>query len=362
MYLLWYPAIIIIYPDSAEIANFENSYFYYYIYIFLLLINLPVSFFLSKLITRDNKKSKNDFNLYPRFLLKISFILISLVFLYFIFKIGINVDTFFSRLNRDDSDFMNQSWIVFIIIAQGIIFTGIYLIDKLSKFDKWLLWILIFLFIFFEVFLFAGRRNSLAIILFFSYRKGLVNKLFSNFKGIIFIISMLVFGILFGVIREIIINPLILIDGYDLNSIISLSLNANEFNEISRSLFGLVDRLRNYNFEFGNTYLDSLTIFIPRSIYHLKPISFVFRFDVAASPITEGYVNFGLMGFLPVLILLTVLRNAFKSVNQTFFSSLLIAYSFDIFRSNLATFFYSLIIISSIFIIFTKRNDSVVKI
>jgi hypothetical protein len=277
-------------------------------------------------------------------------------------KIGVNTDTFFSRLNREDSNFMNQSWIVFIIISQGVIFTGIYVIDKLSKFDRVLLWTLILLFIFFEVFLFAGRRNSLAIILFLTYRKGVINKIFSNYRGVFLFIFLLIFWILLGVIREIIINPMILVNGYDLNSIISLSLNANEFNEISRSLFGLVDRLKNYNFEFGSTYFDSITIFIPRNLYSLKPISFVFRFDVAASPITEGYVNFGIFGFLPVVFLFTFLRIIFKSKNQTFFSSLIIAYGFDIFRSNLSTIFYSLVIILIVFNLLTKRINSPITI
>jgi hypothetical protein len=358
LYLLWYPSIIFIYPDSAEISNYNNSYFIYFIYIFLLVIIVPISFFISKINFKSHFRSEVKREVYPKFYFKIAVGLFIAIFLFFINKIGVNLDTFFSRLNREGEDFINQSWVVFIIAAQAIIFTGIFLFEKLSKVDKRLLYLLIFIFIFFEVFLFAGRRNSLAIVLFILYKKGLINRLFSSYKGVAFFLFTIVFGLLFGVVREIIINPLIIVNGYDFNSITKLSLYANEFNEISRSLFNLIDRMQILNLEFGSTYLDSITIFIPRTLYQLKPISFVFRFDVAASPISEGYINFGILGFIPILILLTILRNVFKSSDKSFLSCVLIGYSFDIFRSNLSTLVYSLVIIMILYYILTTKRTA----
>jgi hypothetical protein len=180
---------------------------------------------------------------------------------------------------------------------------------------------LLFLFFFLLLFWFKNplteKRNALGpiyISLIFLFTPKLLN---SNVKFLFFLFfSMIIIFPLFAIIThtdatlsQIYYNPMILIEQMKGGGITTTftTLNYDAFSNIMATL----DYITKNGFSYGYQLLSAVLFFVPRSIWVSKPIStgqlvgehlidnFGFSFSNLSNPlISEGYINFGIIGVL----------------------------------------------------------------
>lgn len=230
------------------------------------------------------------------------------------------------------SIYVTTFWQMQVLATHAFCFWGIINYKKLSKISLTLLVTLFLFLVFMEFFIAAARRFIVPVIIFsFFY--------FELYKKKLCIYSLLSLILLFTfmpVVRESIFL------GHNLNiNILNWLipvLRVNEFTAVGDGVFTTIDHIDFHNaYQYGQTYLNSFTQFIPRYFWTDKPLGITHITGAAISVYTEAYINFWFFGCIFVGMY-------FYFVNRLLLSGGIVAYyitaySFDLGRSDLPSIF-----------------------
>jgi oligosaccharide repeat unit polymerase len=197
----------------------------------------------------------------------------------------------------------------------------------------------------------GSRRDYLAMFIFLAgviaTKRQAVIRLWTVVAGSILFVALSALGIL----RHVLVDPSLLARGP-----VDLFLSGSEFVSPIQTLIHYVNISR--PLRWGWTYLSAPTLFIPRSIWPDKPESLSLQFardtfggvgamGFAYTPVTEAFINFGWLGPVIVLSLLSVLmvklvRNADAHPGLYF---ICFAWVVDFNRGDFSDVFYSLVFV-----------------
>ncbi|BFN01727.1 hypothetical protein MOXK23_08410 [Moraxella sp. K23] len=313
----------------------------------------------------NNLNCDKQSNIYVTFLISVLIVLILYKTIFF-YKLGIlfsfNNNGVENRLEMFDS--LSQVDVVVGLLIIGIFNYFVYYHKKISKLIVVTTSLLLIYYIIMQLSV-GNRRDFVPIILGVFW-------VFVNLKNINFGLSsfIIVITIIFGF------NYLGTLRA---NTGVKISFNENVTNTLLNNEFvypffttkyEIEEYRRNvyiYNFNYGGTYIvNSITIFIPRSIFPSKPESLANQtlkkmfgnnttIGLAYSPVTEAFINFGFIGCYGVFVLigrfLIKLQNNKNQILNFIFFTLVI----DFCRGEMATFLYTFIFISLFFLLHRLR-------
>lgn len=309
--------------------------------------------YLSKINTQ--KKKSISYNIYLLFLLIILLLYVSLDFYSqgILFKPSVAL-----RINRLELfTEITQFKIVVGLFITSIFLFFIYYFASLTKRVKYIVIILFCYFVLMELSV-GNRRDFLPMIVGFFW-------IFVNTKGIkltfikfIYIVIGLFLFLFLGSIRSSATST----ETFNYFNLVMLTLSSNEFiypfytlgYSVSKFLSGTL------SFSYGTTiFYNPIVFFIPRLFFPDKPLSLAVQFvneidsamGYAYSPVTEFFVNFGILGpFICFLILGVIISKiqSFKDQRLNFIFFTLIP---DFCRGEIATFLYQFFVVSFFIII-----------
>ncbi|MCG6405532.1 hypothetical protein K6U20_12975 [Vibrio fluvialis] len=273
---------------------------------------------------------------------------ISVEFYLFNFS-GSDLTTYFDRSNRELDFFISQTFVIFILILQFYFFYSIYYFKSISFTGRFVFWILLLLFLYFEIVVLGARRYSIAIILFYLFRYDKFKDIF-KIKYLIPAVILFVIIFVFGGIREIILKD----ETLSIQSVLEIALSDNEFTEIGRGLYYYI--YNNYNLEIvtlGKTLVDGMQYIIPRSMHFDKPLSIVSQFGMPASIYSELFLNFHIIGSLFFLIHAVMFYNIANK--KSFISCMFAAFTLDFIRTDFGSIVYTMIVMIILSLVFQKN-------
>lgn len=358
MYAVWTCAYFFLFPIGSYIygtsgvieaipSALGRGVYYVYltstviIYIFFILLNKYVvepKKATKQLIVRQYIKRSNKI---VSGLSVLQFLGISLTY-YILMTEAIDYSLLFNRANRTEGVFITQQWVIYVYFIQSLAFVSIYYLEKLSNSELFLFAVLTVSFIVLEVFFLGARRYSVALVLFYVYRKGYFEYLFGTKFGALLISGAFLSGIGFGVVREFLFHDILL---HELNSdyAIFLAITSNEFTEIGTGIARTVNYSMDLdNLKLGSTFINIFYFFIPRLIFEDKPLSLTYQLDIPISIYSEFFVNFHLAGLFFVIVFAYLISRLCRKAPLGYYSCVLAAYSFDFIRAEIATITYTL--------------------
>ncbi len=319
-----------IFPNGFPYRTWDIIFTNFLILIFNCVFLLTYLHFKKKHIT-ENKKSKNRENSFSTPLSIL--ILFTICLIIFFFNYDFLADEFlrpsWMKLNISKFSLLLRKKVLFLIPLGVIVITYRYLKEKNTITDNTIIsfLILILLVILLLVFKnpFTEKRNALGpiyITLIYLFYPKLIN---SNAKTFLLLfISMILFFPLMSALthvnasfNDVFANPQIVIKSFtDAGGFL------NTFNKLHYDAFANIMATVEYvsinGFSLGYQLLSTLLFFIPRSIWQSKPLStgehignylienHHFSFNNLSNPIvSEGYINFGLIGVFFMAILLS---------------------------------------------------------
>lgn len=251
---------------------------------------------------------------------------------------------------------VSQLWVVSGYLISGIFLYTIYYYRSFRKKE------LIVAILFFSYYLIAlisiGNRREIIIILIGVFWVW-VNKSQKKFR-FLSLLSLLIGIFIFLVISNFRVSN---IDDMSLSVFIANALSSNEFvypfYTLSFSVQSWLDNA--FSPLFGlSIFVYPILIFIPRVIFPMKPNSLAMDFVMdnfgggmgyAYSPVTEAFVNFGLLGPFIVFLLIGIIVARFTSIKDQRFNYLFFTMIPDFCRGEISAFIYQFVFIS-VFLIF----------
>ena len=251
----------------------------------------------------------------------------------------IDFSILFNRQNRNEGFFVTQAWVIFVYFIQSILFVSIYNYKCLSKFEIILSALIFIMFSFLEVAGIGARRYTVAIIIFYLYRSGILYYLIFYKIGRLLLILSIIAMIFFGSTREYIFHEAT--GGILQRDISELMISSNEFTEIGGGIAKSVAEFQSIdNLRIGATLLNIPLYFIPRAIFDDKPLSLTNQYEIPISIFSELFINFHILSlFFIILISFLVYRVSIKG-SANYFSCLFAAYALDFIRADFASIFY----------------------
>lgn len=301
LYSLFWPIVYLLFSSSVDNAFIETIVAY----------NLAIFGF--NLITIIKKRSwpketmmKKERNNYIILLLSL-FLLVAFSF-YFMYSKGVAVFRFGEGMTSrsEYSESLSQLWVVLsytiAIFCNYLIFS----FSNLGRKKKVLLLSIILFYILYQISL--GNRSEYATIVFFSlcYYLCFKNK-HLNLRLMVALAALFVFSFYITIFRDDNTRNL------DNNETVELAMQSNEFIYPMQTTYYTIKN--NWPLRFGETYfLLPIQIAIPRVLYPKKPDTLGGEFvektfgkgymGFAYTPVTEAYLNFGILGpFLVYFIL-----------------------------------------------------------
>jgi hypothetical protein len=282
------------------------------------------------------------------------FLGISLTY-YFLMTESIDYSLLFNRSNRTEGVFVTQQWVIYVYFIQSLAFVSIYYLEELSNSELFLFAVLTASFCVFEIFILGARRYSVAIVLFYIYRKGYFEYLFGTKFGALLIFGAVLSGIGFGVVREFLFHDILLGES-DSDYAIFLAITSNEFTEIGTGIARAVNFSMDLdNLKLGSTFINIFYFFIPRFIFEDKPLSLTYQLDIPVSIYSEFFVNFHLAGLFFIIVFAYLIGRLSRKSPSGYLSCVLAAYSFDFIRAEIATITYTLFFVA-VFSTIAKRS------
>lgn len=279
-----------------------------------------------------NSKLNNDLtsrvNLKPFFILTLVLVCILIGFLNYEFLIKEFVKSAYMKSDESVGSLLIKKKVLFMIPFGALIITYDYLKKKKVITTNTLIAFISLLILFVILIFFKNplteKRNALGpiyITLIFLFYPKIIN---SNAKFFTFMfISMVLFFPLLSTLThvdatfsEIIANPSVLIDSYSKTGTINDAFAALHYDAFA-NVMATVNYASDYGYSYGYQLLSALLFFVPRSIWDSKPIStgeligdhlidkFEFGYSNLSNPIvSEGYLNFGILGVIVMAVLL----------------------------------------------------------
>jgi oligosaccharide repeat unit polymerase len=222
----------------------------------------------------------------------------------------------------------------------------------------------------------GNRRDFVPMIVGFFW-------VFVNYKKIQFTLGRFVFLLLglflflfIGTLR----SPELLEDGFDVSKLAIITLSSNEFIYPFMTLkYAVADFFNGtLSFYYGSTILFyPFLLFIPRAIFPLKPISLASKFVLdnfgggmgyAYSPVTEFFVNFGIIGPFVGFLLIGIIISKIQSLKDQRINFVFFTMIPDFCRGEIGTFIYQFFFVSFFIIVLPnflvsikKNNKSILK-
>lgn len=263
-----------------------------------------------------------------------------------IFSFG---DKMISRTELGEN--VSQLWVVlsFVIIA-----VSNFLIYNLSKMNlKLRLLLIIVLIIYFGFQLSLGNRREIAGILFFSISFFLsFFKKKIDLKLTVILLFLFIGSFAITLLRDEQTRTL------DTSTKVEVALRANEFIFPMQTTYYILKD--DWGYRYGSTYFFlPFQVMIPRIIYTNKPSTLGAEFTAktfgkdyqgyAYTPVSEAYLNFGIIGPFMVFFLLAVfldyiIRSNSKSGKLNFVYFLFYGLIFDLCRGDFASIFYAVVV------------------
>ena len=350
-YLFMYPIGAFIYDADWVIESIPNVLGRGFYYIYLIVIVAIFIFFIShNRCIISYKSTKNNQIIRPHIkrlnkgisCLSIFLMLGILITYYYLITESIDYSLLFNRNNRTEGVFITQQWVIYVYFIQSLLFVSIYYSEELGKSELVLFIVLTASFFVMEILFLGGRRYSVAIVLFYMYRKGHFEYLFGTKLGALLISIAVMGGIVFGVIRELLFHNIMLSDS-DMNKNIYTAFTSNEFTEIGAGIARTVQLSMDLdNLKFGSTLLNIFLFFIPRSIFEDKPFSLTYQLEIPISIYSELFLNFHLAGLVIIILLVYIVGRVSIKGSSSYIGCVIAAYSFDFIRAEMATIFYTL--------------------
>lgn len=282
-------------------------------------------------------------------------VIFHLVLIITFFAVAKNLGLFgfsFTDLKRGEIfKFVNQIWIVLIMLINASCFYNIYYFLKLKKVNKILFVCSTLIYIVFHLQL-GNRRDYLPIILAAFLMYSVYKGLRLNYKSVILITFLFLGSFWITSQRDESVRSLN--DGEKME----LAIYSNEFVYPFQTLYYIIKD--DWPHRFGYTYfIMPFEILIPRALYPEKPKGLGEEFvektfggnymGFAFTPTTEAFLNFGYVGpFLMFFIFGSFINHLIKRSNtKGKWLAYLVFYSlsFEIFRGDFPSLFYQLIII-----------------
>lgn len=289
-------------------------------------------------------------------IISLAHIICLLFFIYVLNIDSIDWSVYFNRENRNNGIFVTQEWVVSIIFIQSTLFISIFFWESLDKIEK-IMAIATFVLLFvIEIFGLGARRYTMAVVIFYIYKSGILRCLFYSIYGWFLILFSLFVALFFGSFRELVFHSAT--DNLDWEKLIELMTTSNEFTEIGGGIVKIINLTYDMSqLQLGLTFLNAPIYFIPRSIFDTKPLSLTYQYDIPISIYSELFLNFHLMSAVLILFLSYLIKRISKYGEQKIYSCVAAAYMLDFLRGDFATISYSLTIFFVVYIIFTTNRS-----
>lgn len=323
------------------------------------------------LVNENIKKSKN-YNIFLIFVLCLLLLFVSFDFYSqgILFKPSVALKT--SRLELFTE--ISQFKIVVGLLISSVFLYFIYYFSSLSIRLKGIIIFLLSYFVLMELSV-GNRRDFVPMIvgLFWIFvNKKMISFTFSRFIFMLFGLFVFLF---FGSIRSISSTEEI----FNFSNLAILTLSSNEFVFPFYTLNYSVAMLLNgsISFLFGlSIFVYPILYFIPRFIFPYKPSSLAVQFvkeidstmGYAYSPVTEFFVNFGIIGPLVGFLLIGFIISKIQSFKDQRFNFIFFTMIPDFCRGEIGTFLYQFFFVSFFIIVLPnflasikKNNSSILK-
>lgn len=264
----------------------------------------------------------------PLFILTLLIVCILIGFLNYEFLLKEIIKSTYMKSDESVGSLLIKKKVLFMIPLGALIVTYDYLKKKNKITTNTLIAFLTLMALFVILVIFKNplieKRNALGpiyITIIFLFYPKVIN---SNAKFFTFIfVSMAIFFPLVSTLThvdatfsEIMANPSVLVDSYIKTGGVKDAFSALHYDAFA-NVMATVNYVSDYGFSYGYQLLSALLFFIPRSVWSSKPIStgeligdhlihkFEFGYSNLSNPIvSEGYINFGILGVIAMAILL----------------------------------------------------------
>jgi len=314
------------YPYSAKDIIFTN----FLILIFTAIFFLGYIFFKRRKlqIPKQLESEKTSFSL-PLTILVLFILCFFIWIINYEYIIDEITQSIYSTKSESISVVLIRKKILFLIPLGVIALTFRYLKEKRKITTNTLISFLILLILLSFLIFFKNplteKRNALGpiyITLIYLFFPKLIN---TNAKFFLFsFLSMIVFFPLMSALThidanlsEIIKNPKIVVDDFVKHGGILNTFNTLHYDAFA-NIMATVEYVSRYGFSYGFQLLSALLFFVPRSLWSTKPLStgefignfliddFGFNYNNLSNPlVSEGYINYGLIGVIIMAILLS---------------------------------------------------------
>lgn len=247
---------------------------------------------------------------------------------------------------KEYSSNVDQVWVILSFINTGVACYLIYSYESLTKKYRVILLALLSLYIIFHISL--GNRNEYSAIVLFSLGYYLIKRgKLLNLKLILILFLLFVFSFYITIFRDPNTRELARSEA------VEIALQSNEFVYPMQTTYYTIQD--NWNLRYGYTYaILPIEVMIPRTLYPDKPATLGTEFVIktfgpdgmgyAYTPVTEAYLNFGLLGPFVVFLLFSlfldgVVRNA-NNAGISYKYLMVYALAFNINRGEFASIMY----------------------
>jgi hypothetical protein len=319
-----------VFPNGLPYSTFDVVSANFLILLFNLSFFLTYIFFKKKYLKKDTTINSNENTYSTPMVILVLFILCLLIG---IFNYNFLVEEFirpnWMAANQSIGSLLIRKKVLFLIPLGAIVITYSYLKEKkiVTKNTTISFLILIILLLLFIVFKnpFTEKRNALGpiyITLIYLFYPKVIN---SNAKMFLFLfIAMILFFPLLSSLTHIdasfyeiitkpqLVNKYLIENGGILNVFNTLHYDA------FANIMATIEYVAKFGYSYGYQLLSALLFFIPRSIWTSKPFStgqvvgdylieeHNFEFNNLSNPlVSEGYINFGIIGVLIMAIVLS---------------------------------------------------------
>ena len=339
-----YPIYFLFSPDNNQGFEVYNTGVVVAILLYASgLIGVNIALWLRPASWHDNEFEGDAANTWPGQILM--FGIIGIILGYAVMQ---GTQILFTIDRSSQGDFNNQTWVVLMFMAVGVLMYFLAAFSSLSWFSKFNVILCATTFILFMIIL-GNRRDFLPLILFALAIKATRSRLRFNWRYALALIVIFVGFMYVGFARY---PSDLFIDGIWMEM-----FKSNEFSYPIQTLINYVDT-ESWSLHWGESYFRLPLYFIPRQIWTGKPISLGMQFllDIfgttsvqgyAYTPITEAFVNFSWFGPLIVMCMFGFIMNwlvrNWRRYPSIYFISL--AYIVDFNRGEFSTHIYGLIIV-----------------
>lgn len=322
-------------------------------------------------VNQNSKQSKN-FNLFLLYLLSLLLLYTSYEFYRegILFKPSVALTT--SRLELFTE--ISQLKIVSGFLISGIFLYFIFYFSTLSKGLKFIVIFLLCYFVLMQLSV-GNRKDFLPMLVGFFWIFVNNKKIKFTFLRFIYMLLGLFLFLLLGSIRSIASTE----DVLSFSNLAILTLSSNEFVYPFYTLGYHVAKFLDGSmvFLYGlSIFIYPILYFVPRFIFPEKPISLAVQFvneidstmGYAYSPVTEFFLNFGVIGPLVGFLIIGIIVSKIQSFKDQRFNFIFFTLIPDFCRGEIGTFIYQFIFLSFFIVIFPKliisiksKNLSIIK-